>query len=88
MRIRAAVTDSKGARFAVQEVELGELRPEELLVRVSAAGICHTDLIIRAPRERSLIDPSGHDWLDRLLVWRGRPSCGSARPAVLDSASG
>jgi aryl-alcohol dehydrogenase len=47
MRIRAAVTDSKGARFAVQEVELGELRPEEVLVRVSTAGICHTDLIIR-----------------------------------------
>jgi threonine dehydrogenase-like Zn-dependent dehydrogenase len=47
MRIRAAVTDSKGARFAVQEVDLGELRPEEVLVRVSTAGICHTDLIIR-----------------------------------------
>lgn len=47
MRIRAAVTDSKGAPFVVQEVELGELRTDEVLVRVSAAGICHTDLIVR-----------------------------------------
>lgn len=47
MKIRAAVTESKGAPFAVQEVELGELRPDEVLVEVAAAGICHTDLICR-----------------------------------------
>ena len=47
MRIRAAVTESKGAPFAIQEVELGELRADEVLVRVSAAGICHSDLIVR-----------------------------------------
>lgn len=42
MHIRAAVTESKGAPFAIQEVELGQLRQDEVLVRVSAAGICHT----------------------------------------------
>jgi aryl-alcohol dehydrogenase len=47
MHIRAAVTESKGAPFAIQEVELGQLREDEVLVRVSAAGICHTDLIVR-----------------------------------------
>jgi aryl-alcohol dehydrogenase len=31
----------------LQELELGELRPDEVLVEVRAAGICHTDLIIR-----------------------------------------
>ena len=47
MTITAAVTESKGAPFALQELELGELRGDEVLVRVAASGICHTDLICR-----------------------------------------
>ena len=47
MRITAAVTESASAPLALQELELGELRPDEMLVGVVAAGICHTDLIIR-----------------------------------------
>ena len=47
MRITAAVTESQGAPFALAELELGELRADEVLVRVAAAGICHTDLICR-----------------------------------------
>jgi aryl-alcohol dehydrogenase len=47
MRITAAVTEEKGAPFTLQELELGELRQDEVLVRVAAAGICHTDLICR-----------------------------------------
>src|SRR5438309_11724992 len=47
MKIRAAVTESKGAAFTIQEVELEQPRADEVLVRVAAAGICHTDLIIR-----------------------------------------
>jgi aryl-alcohol dehydrogenase len=47
VKITAAVVEEQGGRFALQEVELGEPRPDEVLVRVAAAGICHTDLIIR-----------------------------------------
>jgi aryl-alcohol dehydrogenase len=47
MIIRAAVTESKGAPFAIRELELDKPRPDEVLVAVKAAGICHTDLIIR-----------------------------------------
>ena len=47
MKITAAVTESAHAPFVLQELELGELRPDEVLVRVAAAGICHTDLIMR-----------------------------------------
>jgi len=47
MKIRAAVTESKGAPFSIQELELDEPRPDEVRVRLEAAGICHTDLIIR-----------------------------------------
>ncbi len=47
MRITAAVTEEKGGPFVVQALELGALQPDEVLVEVAAAGICHTDLIIR-----------------------------------------
>jgi aryl-alcohol dehydrogenase len=47
MKITAAVTESAHAPFVLQELELGELRPDEVLVRVAASGICHTDLIMR-----------------------------------------
>jgi aryl-alcohol dehydrogenase len=47
IRISAAVTESKGAPFEIKPLELGELRADEVLVKVAACGICHTDLIIR-----------------------------------------
>jgi aryl-alcohol dehydrogenase len=47
MKVTAAVVESKGAPFALQELELGELRDDEVLVKVAASGICHTDLICR-----------------------------------------
>ena len=47
MQIRAAVTQSKGAPFLIEELELEEPRADEVLVRLSATGICHTDLVIR-----------------------------------------
>ena len=47
MKITAAVTESEGAPFELQELELGELQPDEVLVEIAASGICHTDLIIR-----------------------------------------
>ena len=47
MKIKAAVTREKGGPFELEELELGELRDDEVLVDVSASGICHTDLICR-----------------------------------------
>jgi len=47
VNIRAAVTESKGAPFAIRELELDQPRADEVLVRLAASGICHTDLIIR-----------------------------------------
>jgi aryl-alcohol dehydrogenase len=41
------VTEAKGAPFEIEELELGELRADEVLVKVAASGICHTDLIVR-----------------------------------------
>ena len=38
MQIQAAVTESKGAPFEIEQVELGELRDDEVLVRSWRAG--------------------------------------------------
>ena len=43
MLITAAVTDRSEAPPALRELELGEPGPHEVLVRIAACGICHTD---------------------------------------------
>ncbi|WP_441249277.1 NAD(P)-dependent alcohol dehydrogenase [Kitasatospora sp. McL0602] len=44
----AAVVRSAGAPFTLETVRLDAPRPDEVLVRVLAAGVCHTDLSVRA----------------------------------------
>jgi len=44
---RAAICRGHDEPFAIEEVELADLAPDELLVRVVACGICHTDLAVR-----------------------------------------
>src|SRR5947208_17088436 len=55
MRIRAAVLERFGRPLEVQEVELAEPKQGEVLVRLVACGICHTDLYTA-----SGVDPSGY----------------------------
>ena len=55
MKIRAAVLESFGAPLEVQELELAEPRAGEVLVRLVACGVCHTDLFTA-----SGADPSGY----------------------------
>lgn len=47
MRIRAAVAEEKSGPFLMQELDLADPRPSELLVRVIATGICQTDVHVR-----------------------------------------
>jgi aryl-alcohol dehydrogenase len=44
----AAVIEEPGAPFTITEVTLDEPRADEVLVRMVAAGVCHTDLGVRA----------------------------------------
>jgi len=44
VRIRAAVLHAYGQPLAVEELELEPPRAGEVLVRVAAAGVCHSDL--------------------------------------------
>ncbi|WP_217575021.1 NAD(P)-dependent alcohol dehydrogenase [Streptomyces sp. GbtcB7] len=43
MRIRAAVVEEKDKPFILEELELDEPRPDEVLVRIVATGVCQTD---------------------------------------------
>jgi len=42
--MKAAVLNSIPGRLDIEEVEIGEPGPREVLVRTAAAGICHSDL--------------------------------------------
>jgi aryl-alcohol dehydrogenase len=44
--ITAAVTGSAGADFALEQLELEDPRPDEVVVKIEATGICHTDLTV------------------------------------------
>lgn len=47
MKSKAAVVSAKAGKFEMAEVELAELRDDEVLVRVVGVGVCHTDLVCR-----------------------------------------
>jgi len=55
MKIRAAVLERFGAPLEVQELDLAEPKAGEVLVRLVACGVCHTDLFTA-----SGADPSGY----------------------------
>lgn len=45
--MKAAVTRAKGAAFQIEDVRIGAPRHDEVLVRVVACGVCHTDIVVR-----------------------------------------
>jgi S-(hydroxymethyl)glutathione dehydrogenase/alcohol dehydrogenase len=55
VKIRAAVLTQFGAPLEVREVDLAEPQAGEVLVRLQACGICHTDMYTA-----SGVDPSGY----------------------------
>ena len=83
MRIRAAVLEEFGKPLVVQELDLTDPRAGEVLVRLEACGVCHTDMYTA-----SGVDPV------RLRAHRARPrgrgrrrgasarTCATSRPAT------
>src|SRR4051812_28636490 len=55
MKMRAAVLEEFGQPLVIQELDLAEPRAGEVLVRLEACGVCHTDLYTA-----SGADPSGY----------------------------
>ncbi len=45
--VSAAVVREKGGPFIIEKLRLGELRDDEVLVRIVATGMCHTDMVVR-----------------------------------------
>mgnify|MGYP000456893530 CR=1 FL=1 len=80
MRIRAAVLEEFGQPLVVQDVELAEPRAGEVLVRLAACGVCHTDLYTASGADPSGYAPTvlGHEGAG--VVERVGPGVGSLAP--------
>jgi S-(hydroxymethyl)glutathione dehydrogenase/alcohol dehydrogenase len=78
--MRAAVLEEFGAPLAVGDVELAEPRAGEVLVRLLACGVCHTDLYTASGADPSGYAPAvlGHEGAG--VVERVGDGVGSVRP--------
>ena len=47
MKIKAAVTHGQGQSFILEEVDLAAPKANEVLVKIVATGVCHTDAVAR-----------------------------------------
>src|SRR6195256_5760027 len=63
MKMRAAVLEEFGAPLVVQELDLEDPRAGEVLVRLVACGVCHTDMYTASGADPSGYAPSvlGHE---------------------------
>jgi aryl-alcohol dehydrogenase len=61
MRTQAAVSYGPDTGFTIEDVEISDPRPDEILVRLTAAGICHTDLATKALMPAGVPAVYGHE---------------------------
>ena len=61
MKIKAAVVRAPGEAFSIETVQLRTPREDEVLVRVVAAGLCHTDIAMKSGRLIKLPAVLGHE---------------------------
>jgi len=54
MKIQAAVLRAGGEPYSIEPLELAGPGPGEILVRIVGAGMCHTDMVPRAPEFAAL----------------------------------
>ncbi|WP_027681654.1 NAD(P)-dependent alcohol dehydrogenase [Rhizobium leguminosarum] len=47
MQIKAAIARAQGADLSLETIEIEEPRDNEILVKVVATGVCHTDIVAR-----------------------------------------
>ncbi len=47
MKTTVAVVNSQGAEFSLEEVELADPQADEVLVKIVATGLCHTDIHLK-----------------------------------------
>jgi Zn-dependent alcohol dehydrogenase len=81
IRVRAAVLRATGAPLTIEDVTLDPPGPGEVLVRVAAAGVCHSDLHLA----------EGHLGSERVPIVLGHEGAGvveTVGPDVTNSAPG
>jgi Zn-dependent alcohol dehydrogenase len=54
MNITAAVVDTEGGPFALQVIEMGDLRRDEVLVKIAASGVLGDEVAGVVPPEPEL----------------------------------
>ena len=74
MKIRAAVLEEFAKPLAVQDVELDGPGAGEVLVRLAACGVCHTDLYTASGADPSGYAPTVPDLIRAASRW---PRAGS-----------
>jgi aryl-alcohol dehydrogenase len=47
MKVKAAVVQKKKAKFEFQDIEIADPAPHEVLIKIKATGLCHTDLSVK-----------------------------------------
>ena len=89
MRATAAILWERDAPLSVESIEVGPPGPGEALVRIIAAGMCHTDLAMRDPfRTTPLPIVLGHEGAGIVeAVGPGVGSVAEGDPVVLSFAS-
>ena len=55
MKVKAAVFYEPGVPFAIETLDLAAPGPGEVLVRVAAAGVCHSDWHLMTGAARSSV---------------------------------
>src|ERR1700732_4756171 len=90
MKITAAVARAKDTAFSLETVSLEEPRSDEVLVRLVATGICHTDISMRDHKIYPVPHPVvlGHEGagiVERVGVGVTKVAAGD--PVILPSAS-
>lgn len=88
MRARAVVLDGPRGGIAVRDVEVGEPGPGEILVRMEACGICHSDLFVAGLEKLPLAPLTlGHEGIGRNVATGERvgitflaDTCGGCEP--------
>ncbi len=61
MKMKAAVSPGIGKPFEIQDVELDDPRSNEVLVRITGTGLCHTDLLFKNHMPIPLPAVYGHE---------------------------
>ncbi|MCP1230137.1 alcohol dehydrogenase AdhP [Acetobacter indonesiensis] len=63
-KMKAAVVHEFGKALTIEELDIPDIRPDQILVKMTACGVCHTDLHAEAgdwPKKPSLPFIPGHE---------------------------